>query len=575
VARCVTACVGDLCACARPAQFTRDAISTAFDVDDRTPDVVFLCGAGTSWDNAKIIAEDGFGSAEYVDMQTLQLVIPRRPKLLIAVGAFCNEFGTTATELGVCSTVLVLDDSLPPGASDSYELISHLFKDFVRMNGQEDVPTIAKRAITTMEERRPGGPAQYARLYTALRAVAPPQRLLCNVGSCRVRDTEGSAAIRARQNPRVFRLRAFDGRSFAMWEILDVMERKCTHNRVILYGGAGCGRTELVAQMMLWYLDRSRLTCGIFANCDPQSDIAHYVHDLNSFYDLAGALLQLGMAGRQRADMRVDVLLRALKASRAVVVFDDWQCLPAQAQTQLAALILKFPPAVRVIVTCRGAATCEQVARCRKLLPDAYALHVPGIESGVAERLFFEHMERSKFGQQHASYVKYQNPYHRGSKCDQLGDLSAEDTQNLTEMCSARLGLDGSVHAHSLLMLAASAASTPGGIYDVKARFEAEQRRDYSVPVDPRYGLPGSLADVEAEVLWPAMCVAHSVLSLRHRTLVAQLMQVGMPLSASELALVSGETPQAIESMCSQLVDLRLIWSTPQGILYVIPAVRY
>jgi len=123
--------------------------------------------------------------------------------------------------------------------------------------------------------------------------------------------------------------------------------------------------------------------------------------------------------------------------------------------------------------------------------------------------------------------------------------------------------------------MAASAASTPGGIYDVKARFEAEQRRDYSVPVDPRYGLPGSLADVEAEVLWPAMCVAHSVLSLRHRTLVAQLMQVGMPLSASELALVSGETPQAIESMCSQLVDLRLIWSTPQGILYVIPAVRY
>ena len=58
------------------------------------------------------------------------------------------------------------------------------------------------------------------------------------------------------------------------------------------------------------------------------------------------------------------------------------------------------------------------------------------------------------------------------------------------------------------------------------------------------------------------------------RRLVAMLIQVGMPLSASELALVSGETPQAIESMCGQLVDLRLIWSTPHGLLYVLPAVR-
>jgi len=507
-------------------------------------------------------------------MQTLQLVIPQRPKLLIAVGRVCDEFGAIVTELGVCSTVLVLDDLLPPGASDSYELISHLFKDLVRVNGQDDVATVAKRAIDAMEQRRTGGPAQYARLYTALRAVAPPQKLVCNVGSCRVRDSEGAAAIRARQNPRVFRLRAFDGRSPLMWDMINAMERKCTHNRVILYGGAGCGRTELASQMMLWYLDRSRLTCGIFANCDPQSDIAHHVHDLDSFYDLAGALLQLGMAGRQRADMRVDVLLRALKASRAVVVIDDWHCLSPQAQSELAALILKFPPAVRVLVTCRGPATSPQVEQCHKLLPDAYSLHVPGIEPGVAERLFFEHMERSKFGQQHASYVQWQNPYHRGGKCDELGDLSAEDKQNLSKMCSAQLGRDGSVHAHSLLMLAAAAASSDGGIYDVSARFEAEQRRDYGAAIDQRYGYPGTLSDVEVEVLWPAMCVAHSVLSLRHRSLVAMLMQVGMPLSASELALVSGETPQAIESMCSQLVDLRLIWSTPQGLLYVIPAVR-
>ena len=56
------------------------------DVEDRAPDVVCLCGAGTSWDNKAIITEDGFGSADFVDLQTLQLVLPRRPKLLVAVG---------------------------------------------------------------------------------------------------------------------------------------------------------------------------------------------------------------------------------------------------------------------------------------------------------------------------------------------------------------------------------------------------------------------------------------------------------------------------------------------------------
>jgi hypothetical protein len=71
---------------AERAQFTRDAVSTTMDVEDRAPDVVFLCGAGTSWDNKAIITEDGFGSADFVDLQTLQLVLPRRPKLLVAVG---------------------------------------------------------------------------------------------------------------------------------------------------------------------------------------------------------------------------------------------------------------------------------------------------------------------------------------------------------------------------------------------------------------------------------------------------------------------------------------------------------
>ena len=50
------------------------------------------------------------------------------------------------------------------------------------------------------------------------------------------------------------------------------------------------------------------------------------------------------MAGRQSKDMREQVLLRALKASRALVVVDDWHCLSASAQRDLAQLICRFPP---------------------------------------------------------------------------------------------------------------------------------------------------------------------------------------------------------------------------------------
>jgi hypothetical protein len=131
--------------------------------------------------------------------------------LSICLRVYCDEFGATAVELGVCSTVLVLDDSLPAGANDAYELISLLFKELVRVNGSEDVATVVKRSIATMDEKKKGSTSKYARLYTALRAVAPPQKLVCNLGACRVKDTEGAAAIRARQNPRVFRLRVFDG----------------------------------------------------------------------------------------------------------------------------------------------------------------------------------------------------------------------------------------------------------------------------------------------------------------------------------------------------------------------------
>ena len=555
-------------------EFTRDAVATAIDVFDATPDVIFLCGTGTSWDSLKVIVEDGFGTADFVDMQTLQLVIPQRPKLLVAVGAFCEEFGATCVELGVCSTVLVLDDTTPPGASDSYQLISQLFKELVRVNGAETTSAAVKRTVATMEELRPGTTKSYARVYTSLRAVAPPQVLACCLGGCRVKDAEGSAAIRAQQNPRVFRLRTYDSRSQIMHDLLDAFEKRCTHSRAVLHGGAGCGRTELAAQVMLWYLDRSRLSAAIWANCDPQSDVAHYVHDLDSFYDLCGALLQLGMAGRQSKDMREQVLLRALKSSRALVVVDDWHRLSAAAQRDLAQLIRRFPPAVRVLVTVKGAAASTVVGACRDAMADCLCLHVAGVAAGGAERLFFEHMERAKLGPQHTSLVRFQNPYHRAGTCVQLGDLGAEERQMLTHMCSELLGPDGTVHVHSLLMLAATAASSEGGIYDVYNRYKAQQLVDYGAVADAGYGAPGTLSDVEVDVLWPAMCVAHGVLSERHRLLVALAMQVMMPVSVAELAMLSGETPQAVESMCALLHDLRLTWTTPQGLVYVVPAVR-
>ena len=68
----------------------------------------------------------------------------------ICLRVYCDEFGATAVELGVCSTVLVLDDSLPAGANDAYELISLLFKELVRVNGSEDVATVVKRSIATL-----------------------------------------------------------------------------------------------------------------------------------------------------------------------------------------------------------------------------------------------------------------------------------------------------------------------------------------------------------------------------------------------------------------------------------------
>jgi len=45
--------------------------------------VIFVCGSGTSWDDEKLICEDSFGAADFVDLVDLKLVLPDRPKAFI------------------------------------------------------------------------------------------------------------------------------------------------------------------------------------------------------------------------------------------------------------------------------------------------------------------------------------------------------------------------------------------------------------------------------------------------------------------------------------------------------------
>jgi hypothetical protein len=41
---------------------------------------------------------------------------------------------------------------------------------------------------------------------------------------------------------------------------------------------AGCGRTEVASQLMLWYLDRYRLSTAMWANCDRQVRTYIYIY---------------------------------------------------------------------------------------------------------------------------------------------------------------------------------------------------------------------------------------------------------------------------------------------------------
>jgi hypothetical protein len=316
-------------------------------------------------------------------------------QLLIAVGRFCPAFGETAAELGVAPAVVLLDDSDAQGAVLSYEFIHALFRELVRNRGADPAAKVARQTAAGFASK--GKSTHFVRISAALRAVACPEPIFAPQGTCRVQDPLGVAALRLRQSPRVFRNLSFDGRSELMYanrasafraaskraprtgapraglvaekrgrtasgagnrfEILGSLERSNTHNVLVLYGESGAGRSELAAQLMLWYLDRARLSSALWGNCDRQADISHRVTGVASFLSVAGAMLQLGAlssrfltgpptlrscAVRERAMLRragvaarkpqmsEDILLRALKATDPRCPSG---CRPARART--------------------------------------------------------------------------------------------------------------------------------------------------------------------------------------------------------------------------------------------------
>jgi hypothetical protein len=257
--------------------FTRNSISTAFDENGGPPDILFLSGSGTSWDDEHLIVEDGFGSADFVELVDLKLVIPEQPKLIIAVGSFCERFCQSAIEEGVSPLLLVLDD-VGVGAQHGYQAVATILKELLKMEGLKSASDLLRIfENVSLEFSKQGLAPDLFRLYTAYAAVAPVIPLTLFPGTCRVRDTHNIASLRAKQSWRVFRQIAFEGRSPSMWKIINAIERNCTHTVVLLHGESGCGRTELAAQVMLWYLDRAKLTCALWGNCDEQSDLVHQV----------------------------------------------------------------------------------------------------------------------------------------------------------------------------------------------------------------------------------------------------------------------------------------------------------
>ncbi|EKX54997.1 hypothetical protein GUITHDRAFT_131951 [Guillardia theta CCMP2712] len=558
-------------------ELCRDSLSNMMDEEDKDYDIVFLTGAGTSWDQKSFLLEDGYGMADYVDLTTIRLVIPKVPKLMIVVGQFGDEFAKILVEEGVCPVVFLFDDTIAEGSSTFSPFVQTLIAAIVDSMGKENLDVVARRSMEAFKSEHPACD-NFVKLYIALRAIAPAGSLKLNQGACRLSERNGCAAMRTRQSARVHHNMAYDGRSEIMVSVLDAFDRRCTHTAALLHGPSGCGRTELMAQLSLWYLDREKVSHVLWCNCDEQSDMSHQVTSLETFFELAGGMMKLGIAGRPLADMRENEVLRALKSNKVIIVFDDWHALREEARMELACFFKKMPANVRLLISCRGYDHSLAVKHSMELLKkcnvEFLPVAVPNIKGGDAQRMFFLHMERCKYGDTHHPKIVYENPYLRTGQCSQLGDLDPEEFEALKDLCGSKLGQEGQAHVLATMMLASCASEA--SVNQCVTLYQDERCKDYGYSLDLNFDC---LEDCEDErhqnvdrILWPALCVAHFFLTDRHRDILIRMMYAGIPLTADELATMSQDTPAAIEALNNMLFNFRLIWKTPMGLYYVIPA---
>ena len=118
----------------------------------------------------------------------------------------------------------------------------------------------------------------------------------------------------------------------------------------------------------------------------------------------------------------------------------------------------KFPPNTRVVVTVRAPPKSTELKNSIAKLTNPLVHLVPGVPSGIAQRMMFMHMERCRFGEQHVSDVQFQNPYHRAGQLSRFGDLEEEDVAATRHICAERIPTVEGTHVQAAMMLGACAA---------------------------------------------------------------------------------------------------------------------
>eukprot|EP00960_Hanusia_phi_P064190 765722-Hanusia_phi.AAC.1 len=193
--------------------------------------------------------------------------------------------------------------------------------------------------------------------------------------------------------------------------------------------------------------------------------------------------VKLGIAGKPLLDMRESEVLRALRSNKVIVVFDDWQALREEARLELSCFFKKLPAnwtLPYVVSQCNSLAVRRSMDMLKKCNIEFLSVAVPNIKGSDAQRMFYLHMERCKYGESHHPEISFENPFVRTGQCrfaklfscsclpailsarsfSQLGNLSAEDFEALKAFCGSELGYEGEAHVLATMMLAACASES-------------------------------------------------------------------------------------------------------------------